>query len=103
MIKHTYKTYAAQNNTAVNWRKSIDSYYKGGLEEFSDARTIRIHHAMCREWLAWHDKICGIANGQLGEEIRLSEQFEVFAEERAVMTAILEELSAWLARQSLEP
>jgi uncharacterized protein YbgA (DUF1722 family) len=92
-----YKSYTIANNSVINWRKSIDAFYKGGLPTFPDATTIRHMLNFCDDYLARDTEMTlGVEDEQARQEFA-----DVFAEERACMTEIRAELEGWLKQRNL--
>ncbi|MGV1754890.1 hypothetical protein [Agrobacterium sp. CG674] len=91
-----YKTYTLGNNSVINWRQSIDTYYKRGLEQFSDPRTIQIMLDMAEDFLSKDAGMIAAVLGSSGQQ-QADEFAAVFEEERVVMQEIHGELTAWIA------
>lgn len=95
-----YKTYALGNNSVINWRKSIDRYYKKGLPAFSDASTIRHMLRFTIDFLEKDEAMVKSVLEAAGE--KEAEEFAAaFADERAAMEGIRAELEEWLSERRL--
>lgn len=97
----SYKDYTLGNNSVIKWRQSIDGYYKKGLAQFSDARTVRIHLEMCHDWIVKDQAMIDTLKDAGADAGDTMDFIEAFAEERVVMIEIKEELEAWLAARQL--
>lgn len=97
----SYKTYTLGNNSVINWRRSIDQYYKKGLPAFDDARTIRIQLNMVNDWHSKDQAFISAVKSSIEESADTLEYIEAFAEERVCMVEIKEELEAWLKERGL--
>lgn len=85
-------------NAQLQWRASINRYYKGGLEEFSDAQTVRIQLRYCHQFLEQMAKLEeGIDDGP-----NMDDWNKAFGEEKVAVGALIGELQGWLKARGLE-
>ena len=95
-----YKTYTLDNNSVIKWRRSIDGYYKRGLEQFSDAQTVRIMLRMADDWISKDEEMVESIRDSADPQ-DVMDWIETFGEERVAMKEIRAELDRWLQSRGL--
>lgn len=86
------------SNAALVWRASIDRYYENGLEDFADARTVRIQLRECQTFQA---EITRIEAEMTPEQIK--DWRQTLGDEFVAVEALRVELAGWLEKRGFTP
>ncbi len=71
----------------------------GSLDDFPDARTVRIMRGQALNYIATQDRVMG----EIKDDIGRAEYFETFAADISEAKNQLEKLDDWLAKRGLTP